>query len=86
MFVLMTSAVAACNLPILWKLPSAWHERRELARSTASATPTCGSGSSSAAVSVAVGLRFFGHYYLQLVPPLALLAAGALARGSRDAR
>ena len=32
----------------------------------------------SAAVSVAVGLRFFGHYYMQLVPPLALLAAGAL--------
>jgi hypothetical protein len=37
----------------------------------------------SAAVSVAVGLRFFGHYYIQLVPPLALLAAGALARGAR---
>lgn len=28
-------------------------------------------------LSVSVGLRFFGHYYLQLVPPLAL--AGALA-------
>jgi hypothetical protein len=35
-------------------------------------------------VSVAVGLRFFGHYYLQLAPPLALLAAGALVRGSRQ--
>ena len=68
---------AACNLPLLWKLPSAWHERRQ-PRSTASATPTCGSGCSSAALSVAVGLRFFGHYYMQLVPPLALLAAGAL--------
>ena len=34
-------------------------------------------------MSVAVGLRFFGHYYMQLVPPLALLAAGALVRGSR---
>ena len=33
----------------------------------------------SAAVSVAIGLRFFGHYYMQLVPPLALLAAGALS-------
>ena len=33
----------------------------------------------------AVGLRFFGHYYLQLVPPLALLAAGALARAARRA-
>jgi hypothetical protein len=36
-------------------------------------------------VSVAIGLRFFGHYYMQLVPPLALLAAGALSRGSRRA-
>ena len=48
-----------------------------------SATPTSGSGSCPAAVSVAVGLRFFGHYYMQLAPPLALLAAGALVRGSR---
>ena len=41
----------------------------------------------SAAVSVAIGLRFFGHYYMQLVPPLALLAAGALSRSSwRSAR
>ena len=37
---------------------------------TATPTPTCGCGSLSGAVSVAVGLRFFGHYYLQLVPPL----------------
>ena len=37
----------------------------------------------SAAVSVAFGLRFFGHYYMQLVPPLCLLTAGALARGPR---
>ena len=28
-----------------------------------------------AAVSVAAGLRFYGHYYLQLLPPLALAAA-----------
>jgi hypothetical protein len=31
-----------------------------------------------AAFGVVVGLRFFGHYYLQLLPPLALLGAGAL--------
>ncbi|MDQ4133089.1 MAG: DUF2029 domain-containing protein, partial [Actinomycetota bacterium] len=30
------------------------------------------------AVAVLLGLRFFGHYYLQLTPPLALIAAGAL--------
>jgi hypothetical protein len=39
----------------------------------------------SAAISVAVGLRFFGHYYLQLTPPLALLAAIALSRSSHRA-
>ena len=31
-------------------------------------------------IAVAAGLRFFGHYYLQLAPPLVLLAVGALAR------
>ncbi|HEX2043102.1 MAG TPA: glycosyltransferase family 39 protein [Acidimicrobiales bacterium] len=30
------------------------------------------------AVGVLAGLRFFGHYYLQLLPPLVLLAAAAL--------
>ena len=34
----------------------------------------------SAAMSVAVGLRFFGHYYLQLLPPLCLITAGALVK------
>ena len=84
MFVLMTLGWAACNLPLLWKLPQAWHDRRE---------PSLDGGRdtdlwiwlASAAFSVAIGLRFFGHYYLQLVPPLALVAAGALSRGSRRA-
>lgn len=31
-------------------------------------------------VAVLAGFRFFGHYYLQLVPPLALIAAHALPR------
>jgi hypothetical protein len=39
----------------------------------------------SAALSVAIGLRFFGHYYMQLVPPIVLLSAGALARSGRRA-
>jgi hypothetical protein len=39
----------------------------------------------SGAASVAIGLRFFGHYYLQLVPPLVLLAAIALSRASERA-
>jgi len=32
------------------------------------------------AVAVAVGFQFFGHYYLQLLPPLVLLGVGALHR------
>jgi hypothetical protein len=31
-----------------------------------------------AAIAVVIGLRFFGHYYLQLVPPLALIGAAML--------
>jgi len=36
-------------------------------------------------VAVATGLRFFGHYYLQLLPPLALLATRPLVDASRRA-
>jgi hypothetical protein len=38
------------------------------------------------AVAVAAGLRFFGHYYLQLLPPMALIAAPGLAAASRLGR
>jgi hypothetical protein len=34
-------------------------------------------------IAVGAGFRFFGHYYLQLAPPFALLAAGAFARANR---
>jgi hypothetical protein len=37
----------------------------------------------SGAVSIAVGLRFFGHYYLQLLPPLCLLATRPLIGRSK---
>lgn len=37
----------------------------------------------SAIVAVAAGFRFFGHYFLQLAPPFALLAAGALPQAAR---
>ena len=37
----------------------------------------------AAFIGVAAGFRFFGHYYLQLGPPFALLAAGTLARADR---
>ncbi|WP_063836972.1 ArnT family glycosyltransferase [Phaeacidiphilus oryzae] len=35
---------------------------------------------------VITGFHFFGHYYLQLVPPLVLLGTGAVARMSGGAR
>ena len=78
-FLFMTGMWALCNLPAALEDPERLGRSRKLARARRrSATPTSGCGSLSAAVSVAVGLRFFGHYYMQLVPPLALLAAGAL--------
>jgi hypothetical protein len=81
-FVWMSFAWGACNLPILWRLPFAWREKQD---------PTLDGRSDvdlwlwlvSAALSVMVGLRFFGHYYLQLIPPLCLLTAGSLARATR---
>ncbi|MEZ0089526.1 glycosyltransferase family 39 protein [Streptacidiphilus sp. EB129] len=36
----------------------------------------------ASALGVATGLHFFGHYYLQLVPPLVLLGVAAVARGA----
>src|SRR2546430_1343888 len=35
------------------------------------------------AIAVAAGFRFFGHYYLQLLPPAALLATAALLQMNR---
>jgi 4-amino-4-deoxy-L-arabinose transferase-like glycosyltransferase len=81
MLVLMTAAFAAANLPIVWTLPRAWRERRTAGRGDADLWLWL----LSAGLSVAVGLRFFGHYYLQLLPPLALITAGVLVRSSRRA-
>jgi hypothetical protein len=38
----------------------------------------------AAAIGAASGLRFFGHYFLQLAPPFALLAAGSLVNAKRS--
>jgi 4-amino-4-deoxy-L-arabinose transferase-like glycosyltransferase len=81
-FLFMTSMWLVCNIPIVWKLPQAWLARRNIALDGLRDTDLW-LWVFSAAVSVAVGLRFFGHYYMQLVPPIALLAAGALARGAK---
>ncbi|MFD4986364.1 ArnT family glycosyltransferase [Streptomyces sp. NPDC058374] len=40
----------------------------------------------ASALAVVTGLHFFGHYYLQLVPPLALLATRALHRSPAAVR
>ncbi|HEX4819853.1 MAG TPA: hypothetical protein VFV00_06560 [Acidimicrobiales bacterium] len=37
----------------------------------------------AAVIGAAAGFRFFGHYFLQLAPPFALLAAGTLVRARR---
>jgi 4-amino-4-deoxy-L-arabinose transferase-like glycosyltransferase len=39
----------------------------------------------AAGIGAASGFRFFGHYFLQLAPPFALLAAGTLAAARRPA-
>jgi 4-amino-4-deoxy-L-arabinose transferase-like glycosyltransferase len=82
LFLFMTGMWMLCNLPLLWKIPRAWKDRKLVALDGQRDTDLW-LWTLSAAVSVAVGLRFFGHYYMQLIPPLALLAAGALSRGSR---
>jgi hypothetical protein len=81
-FVLMTLAWLACNLPIVWRVPEAWSARRLKARDGGTDTDLW-LWFISGALSVAVGLRFFGHYYIQLIPPLCLLTAGSLARAPR---
>ncbi|MEU9331719.1 glycosyltransferase family 39 protein [Streptomyces sp. NPDC048290] len=40
----------------------------------------------ASAAAVCAGFHFFGHYYLQLLPPLALLATAALQHTPRDHR
>jgi MFS family permease len=88
LFAVMTLAFIGSNLAIVWSLPLAWRDRKlpSLARADGAEEDTQFAGPdtdlwiwlASAALSVAVGFRFFGHYYLQLVPPLCLLSAGAL--------
>jgi MFS family permease len=97
----MTLAFVGANLPIIWSMPRAWHDRKLSRADRSAADPSFdleerGDAATdmdhdidlwlwlaSAAVSVVVGFRFFGHYYLQLLPPLCLLSAGVLVRRSR---
>jgi hypothetical protein len=90
----MTLAFIGCNLAIVWSLPRAWRTRKVASTTRVDgALPSDGFAGAdtdlwiwllSASLSVAVGFRFFGHYYLQLLPPLCLLSAGVLmTRGPR---
>ncbi|RLL69402.1 glycosyltransferase family 39 protein [Streptomyces sp. Z26] len=64
--------VVAC-LPLLAALAYVvWVRRRPLA------VPELWVWLAASGVAVAVGFQFYGHYYLQLVPPLALLGTAAL--------
>ena len=74
LFAVMTLAFIGLNLPIIWSLPRAWKERAERPDTDLWLWLL------SSALSLAVGFRFFGHYYLQLLPPLCLISAGVLAR------
>ena len=78
-FVLMSLGWVGCNLPLVWRLPVAWRARRMLTRD-GNTDLDLWIWLATAVISVMVGLRFFGHYYLQLIPPLAILTGGALAR------
>jgi 4-amino-4-deoxy-L-arabinose transferase-like glycosyltransferase len=77
----MTAAFAVANLPIVWTLPRGWRERRTAGRDDTDLWLWL----LSAVLSVAVGLRFFGHYFLQLLPPLVLLTTAVLVRSDRRA-
>jgi hypothetical protein len=79
LFAVMTVAFIGANLPIIWSMPRAWHDRKLAPDGDTDLWLWL----ASAALSVAVGFRFFGHYYLQLLPPLCLLSAGVLVRRSR---
>jgi Dolichyl-phosphate-mannose-protein mannosyltransferase/DolP-mannose mannosyltransferase len=80
LFAVMTIAFLLCNLPVVVPLAWAWKERVD--RDETDLWLWLLSG----VLSVAVGFRFFGHYYLQLLPPLCLLSAGVLARASERIR
>lgn len=80
MFAVMTVAFLLCNLPVVVPTCFAWRSRRD--RDETDLWLWLLSG----VLSVAVGFRFFGHYYLQLLPPLCLIAGGVLARASERVR
>ncbi|MGZ8764026.1 MAG: ArnT family glycosyltransferase [Acidimicrobiia bacterium] len=80
LFAVMSVAFVLCNLPVV--APVFWAWRSRVDRDETDLWLWLLSG----VLSVAVGFRFFGHYYLQLLPPLCLISAGVLARASERLR
>ena len=87
LFAVMTLGFVAANLPIIWSLPLAWRDRKQVVLDDDAVVERRDTDLwlwlLSASLSIAVGFRFFGHYYLQLLPPLCLLTAGALVQRPR---
>lgn len=80
--------LAAAGLGLVLPLVQRWRVRRRAAAEGARpADPGVSHGSmtdlwvwlGSAVVAVCTGFHFFGHYYLQLMPPLVLLGVGAVS-------
>jgi 4-amino-4-deoxy-L-arabinose transferase-like glycosyltransferase len=70
---------AAC-LPLLFGAIMAWRDKSEIwTGKMAERTALLGLLAASA-IGAAAGARFYPHYYVQLIPPLALLAASYYAR------
>ncbi len=74
--IVWTLIFAAANLGAMLLAPRAWARR--------SSNLDLWLWLLAAFLGVAAGLRFFGHYYLQLAPPVSLLGAGALAGAPRS--
>lgn len=70
------------NLPLVVLVVLAWRDRRRAPKPERTRDTDLWLWFLGALVGVAVGWRFFTHYFLQLVPPAALLGALALDRRS----
>lgn len=72
----LTVVFALFHLPLLYGLWAAFTRRVRI-------DPVLLVWSGASVVVLPIGLRFFGHYYQQLVPPLAAITGVALVKASR---
>ena len=75
----LTVVFALLHVPVLYGLWS-WLRRRVVV------DPVIALWLLGSALVIPIGWRFFGHYYQQLVPPLAVLTGCALVRATRTTR